>query len=603
MEQVNFYFGANDITDVNKKRMIFLTSVGTETFHLMKTLVAPAKLETKTVAELAGLVQEHLDPKPSIIVSRFKFNSRNRMAGEPVAEYVVHLRQLAKDCDFRATLNDMLRDRLVCGINDEKIQLKLLSEKDTLTFEDAMDLALAMETATKNARELCSGVAVTSATVNAVKDDNTSLKGKCFSCGANHLRHSCKFRDAECHQCHKKGHISRVCGMFVSGTIRDRHHDSTNERGKGKKLPKAHQVKFHVASNSSTAPDISAIPGTSTAEEPLAAYEVFTVHSEANKSPPVHATVKIHGKFLDMEVDTGAAVSLIAEETYNKYYKNVPLEKTKIRLNSYTSEIKILGCLDVEVEHNGQHAKLPLVVVKGREPPLLGRNWMHVIRLDWPNLLTVRSPNPLSNVIHEFPELFSDGLGLFNGPPVKLAIDDSVAPIFCKARSVPFSLKPRIEQAIDKNVKEGIWEPVQYSEWAAPIVPIQKADGTVRLCGDYKVTCNQASQTDKYPIPNINDIFAKLAGGKAFTKIDLSQAYSQIPVERESLKYLTVNTHKGLFRVNRLPFGISSVPGIFQCLMDCIVGDMPRVACYLDDIVITGADETEHIATVRKVLE
>ena len=85
---------------------------------------------------------------------RFKFNSCNRKAGEPVAEYVVHLRQLAKDCDFRGILNDMLRDRLVCGINDEKIQLKLLAEKDTLTFENAMELALAMEAASKNVMDL-----------------------------------------------------------------------------------------------------------------------------------------------------------------------------------------------------------------------------------------------------------------------------------------------------------------------------------------------------------------------------------------------------------------------------------------------------------------
>ena len=90
--------------------------------------------------------------------------------------------------------------------------------------------------------------------------------------------------------------------------------------------------------------------------------------------------------------------------------------------------------------------------------------------------------------------------------------------------------------------------------------------------------------------------------GKHSRKIDLSQAYSQIPVQEESSKYLTVNTHKGLFKVTRLPFGISSAPGIFQRLMDCVVGDIPGVACYLDDIVVTGAEESEHIATVRKVL-
>ena len=101
----------------------------------------------------------------------------------------------------------------------------------------------------------------------------------------------------------------------------------------------------------------------------------------------------------------------------------------------------------------------------------------------------------------------------------------------------------------------------------------------------------------------MNDIFAKLAGGKTFSKIDLSQAYSQTPVEEKSLKYLTVNTHRGLFKVTRLPFGISSAPGIFQRLMDCVVSDIPGAACHLDDIVITGVNESVHVATIRKMLE
>ena len=176
MEQVTYFFSASKITDDDKKRQVFLTCVGTESFHLMKTLVAPAKLDTKTVDELADLVQAHLDPKPSIIVSRYKFNSRNRKAGEPVADYIVHLRQLAEDCDFKASLNDILRDRLVCGVNDDRIQLKLLAEKDTLTFENAMDLALAMEAASKNAKDLCAGI--TSATVNTVKQGNQSKSSK-----------------------------------------------------------------------------------------------------------------------------------------------------------------------------------------------------------------------------------------------------------------------------------------------------------------------------------------------------------------------------------------------------------------------------------------
>ena len=91
-----------------------------------------------------------------------------------------------------------------------------------------------------------------------------------------------------------------------------------------------------------------------------------------------------------------------------------------------------------------------------------------------------------------------------------------------------------------------------------------KGDGNVRICGDYKVTINKAAKIDKYPIPRIDDLFASLSGGKKFTKLDLSHAYQQIELQEESRPLVTINTHKGLFTYNRLPFGISSAPSIFQ---------------------------------------
>ena len=98
--------------------------------------------------------------------------------------------------------------------------------------------------------------------------------------------------------------------------------------------------------------------------------------------------------------------------------------------------------------------------------------------------------------------------------------------------------------------------PVQFSKWAAPIVPVVKQNGSIRICGDFKVTINQASQVDTYPLPKIEDLFTKLSGGKYFSKLDLSQAYLQLPLEDSSKEFVTINTHKGLFRYNRLPFGV-----------------------------------------------
>ena len=95
--------------------------------------------------------------------------------------------------------------------------------------------------------------------------------------------------------------------------------------------------------------------------------------------------------------------------------------------------------------------------------------------------------------------------------------------------------------------------PVPFSEWATPIVPVLKADGSVHICGDYKVTVNQAALPIFYPLPKVNDLLATLAGGETFTKLDLAHAYQQVLLDEEYSDLVTVNTLRGLFRYTRLP--------------------------------------------------
>ena len=78
------------------------------------------------------------------------------------------------------------------------------------------------------------------------------------------------------------------------------------------------------------------------------------------------------------------------------------------------------------------------------------------------------------------------------------------------------------------------------------------------------MTINAVSKLDRYPIPKIEDFLATLSGGRSYTKLDLKQAYQQLLLEEESKQFVVINTHKGLFSYNRLPYGISLAPGIFQ---------------------------------------
>ena len=98
-------------------------------------------------------------------------------------------------------------------------------------------------------------------------------------------------------------------------------------------------------------------------------------------------------------------------------------------------------------------------------------------------------------------------------------------------------------------------------------------------------------------------MFAKLAGRQKFTKIDLRQAYHQMEVEEESQEYLTINTHQGLYRYNRLVFGITSAPAIWQRSVDQILEGVEGTSCILDDMIITGKDDKEHLENLEEVLK
>ena len=147
-------------------------------------------------------------------------------------------------------------------------------------------------------------------------------------------------------------------------------------------------------------------------------------------------------------------------------------------------------------------------------------------------------------------------------------------------------------------------EKVPFSEWAAPIVPVPKADGKLCVCGDYKVTVNPpVLDVDSHPLPKPEELMATLSGGKKFTRLDLSSAYLQMELEVESRKYVTINTHMELYRYTRLLFGIASAPAIFQRSMDAILQGILSVicTCYLDDLV-TGASDQEHLQNLQEVL-
>ena len=573
-ERLEQYFAANEIKDAKKQRAILLSVCGSKTYGLIRDLLQPQKPGDVELKEILEKLESHFSPKPSVIVERFKFHSRSRLEGKNVAEFVAGLRRFSEHCKFGTTLEDMLRDRLVCGISDDRIQRRLLGERE-LTFEKAVEIATATEMASRNVMDLGGKTPSSDNNVNKVEEEiappKFQPKRECYRCGGNHDPSSCKYKNEVCYKCQKKGHMAKVCKGKKKPQKQGRH----GRRPDGKQ-------RTHFVEESADQDDV---------------YAMYHLSSDRKKSLKVD--LELCRRKNTMEIDTGTSKTILNEATYGRLRDALgPLQTTKAALSTYTGErIPVLGAVMVPVEYEGKKKNLSALIVAGNGPNLLGRDWFEQIRLDWSTIFhmhmasEINPQSALQSVLAKYPDVFMEGLGTLKGVKVKIYVDQERRTQIYQSKISALRIETNVELELERLEREGIILPVEFSEWAAPIVPVAKPNETVRICGDYKLTVNQVSKLDNYPIPKTEDLLATLGGGEKFTKLDMSQAYQQMTLDEESRKFTTINTHKGLFQYNRLPFGVSSAPGIFQRTMENLLQGIPNVIVRMDDILISGKDD------------
>ena len=181
--------------------------------------------------------------------------------------------------------------------------------------------------------------------------------------------------------------------------------------------------------------------------------------------------------------------------------------------------------------------KLPLLVVKSEGPPLLGRDLLHKLKLNWKVIHYTRTEKtPCLEELWKSYSVFNGELGTVKRITASLKVKKACQPKFFKPRPVPFALKDKIADELLRLEKEGVLEKVESAEWATPIVPVLKPDNTVRICGDYKVTINPMLDVPEYPLPTAEKIFSKLNSGQKFSKRDLSHPYQRVLLDEESRK-------------------------------------------------------------------
>ena len=152
--------------------------------------------------------------------------------------------------------------------------------------------------------------------------------------------------------------------------------------------------------------------------------------------------------------------------------------------------------------------------------------------------------------------------------------------------------KQQIEDQIKEYLAKGWIQPSQYA-YSSAVLFVQKKDGSLRMCVDYRAL-NNVTEKDRYPLPRIDDLIDKLHGAKVFSSLDLQSGYHQIRIADEDVPKTAFTTHKGLFEYKVMPFGLCNAPSAFQRQMNRMLGHLPFVVVYLDDILVFSSNEEEH---------
>ncbi|XP_071642239.1 uncharacterized protein [Temnothorax longispinosus] len=569
----------------------------------------------------------HLNPKPSEIMERCKFNVAKQEANESVAEFTTRLKKMATHCNFE-NIKVALRDQFVSGLKDHDTKAALF-RIEKLDYETAVKEAVIREAAEKNATNTLQVLENKSAKSEVFALQNSRKPGRwnmsggnptkpheqqrptagsnqqqhnqqpsseqgivCYCCGKpNHTSKWCRYREFTCHNCDKKGHLKIVCRKGSAG--------STQQL-------KLMQEDSGAALVPETAPHCNEFHKLDLSDE----YEYVKYVSGKDGAEPMFVDLTVNGTKVRMELDTGTYATVISEKCFNECFRMYKLVKTERNFKVYNGDtLKPIGKLtNLTVELESKTRILECFILPGTGPALIGRQWLQAFGL-WPLRLRDKDENSLNKIdvenvanyfFKKYSELFSDTPGMYNKSKTKIHLKTDARPIALKCIHVAHALKPLIEKELDRLVKLGHLEPVETSEWATPIVPVFKSNGNIRLCGDFKLTLNPYVIIDKYPLHTIDEIFANMQGGTLFSELDLTHAYMQFPVDEECLHLLTIVTHKGLFRYKNIPEGVSPAPADVQKKMDECLRGIDGAIAYLDNIYVTGRTKEEHKANLEK---
>ena len=539
-------------------------------FQSLQFSVADGRQESdKNFETLTRKFDEYFVVKKSVIYKRSQFQNRKQVQGETVEEFYRALRDLVRHCEYQDA-GEQIRDRLVVGLLDKKLQEKLQLISD-LTLGKALEVARTHEQVKSQMRETVSADearCLDPPTCGRGRGRNTANRGqrgrelsrggrhkteqqaaKCGRCGYGHGSNPCPAHGQKCNRCHKKGHFKKMCRSQIQSGIQEvvPDRDSENETD----------------------------------------YLLDSVIIE--DSQPWTVDLKIKDTVVNFKIDTGADISVMSDKSYRQLKRKPELSQSEVRLTSPGGRLTVRGEFYAKTCYKDTHYKFKVVVVENKVGNLLSRN--AAIKM---------------GLVKRLEEVHSDvfgSTGLLKTEPVSIKVKDGVSP-YCvtTARRVPFPLQKKVKAEIERMVKDGIISEVtDPTDWCAPMVPVVKPDGKIRICVDFK-RLNVDVKRPHCMLPNLNDIAPKMAGATVFSTLDAASGFFQVPLQEDSKKLTTFITRFRRYCFQRVPMGISLGPEVFQTKMKELLTGLDGCDAIMDDTIIYGKTLEEYDRNLEAVL-
>ena len=524
--------------------------------------------DKKKYKPVVSKLDEFFKVRKNTIYERARFNRRDQREGESIEQYLTALYELIENCDYGDLKDELLRDRIVVGIRDVALSEKLQLDA-TLTLEKAKQKVRQREAVKEQSSKLQGqGDKSDPIVVEAVRSQRQSQgKGatsgatskppaiRCTRCGRDkHLSGDrCPARNVICHSCKKRGHFSAQC--FTHSRTASTHEVSSMD---------------------------SAYLGTL-----------------SGKLESSWTTVlKVEDIDVQFKLDTGAEVTAIKEETFRSLRRVHLKESTKRLYGPAHQSLNVLGQFCSTLS-NGQASSVQTIfVVKDLQTNLLGLPAITALQL----VSKINETTSSQGIKERFRGVFQ-GLGTI-GDEYRIKLKEGAVPhAIHTARNIPIPLRAKVQEELDQMEKLGVISRVEEpTPWCAGIVVIPKKSGSIRICVDLK-PLNESVLRETHPIPKVDETLAQLAGATVFSKLDANSGFWQIPLHKDSRLLTTFITPSGRYCFNKLPFGISSAPELFQKRMQKILEGLEGVVCQMDDILVFGSNQAEHDARLVAVME